>query len=243
MLNAYHVLLLILNDIISDLFLISECGLSEIDLIIIVDSSTSVGQDNYDKMLQFCKDFLGNADLDSGSVRVGVLIYSSGVEIQFNLNTHSSSADIFEAIGNIPYIYGSTNTADAIKTMRNMFNAADGDRDGVPNVGIVITDGISNINSRRTISEADGARADGIHVYSIGIGLTDTTEVDAIANQPPADNSFNVQSFEELHGLDKKIFSSFCPGKCLRFYAYQLYIFYELDALIIIFTVKLFILY
>ncbi|XP_021375359.1 uncharacterized protein LOC110464458 isoform X7 [Mizuhopecten yessoensis] len=190
----------------------SDCGISEVDLIIILDSSTSVGEENYGKMLQFCKDFLGNADLDSGSVRVGMVLYSSNVEIQFNLNDYSSSADIFAAIDKIPYVYGSTNTADAIQTMRNMFNAADGDRDGVPNVGIVITDGVSNINSRRTIPEADGARADGIHVYSIGIGLTDTTEVDAIANQPPEDNSFNVQSFDELKGLDKQIFSSFCGG-------------------------------
>ena len=79
--------------------------------------------------------------------------------------------------------------------------------------GIVVTDGVSNVNSRRTIPEADLARGDGIHVYTIGIGLTDTREVDAIANEPASENSFNVQSFDELVGLDKKIFSALCPGE------------------------------
>ena len=70
------------------------------------------------------------------------------VEIQFNLNTFNNKAELFAAVDAIPYIYGSTNTADGIMTMRNMFNANDGDRDGVPNIGIVVTDGVSNINSR-----------------------------------------------------------------------------------------------
>jgi hypothetical protein len=46
-----------------------ECGLARVDLVIILDSSTSVGDDNYLKMKNFCKDFLKNADLDSGNVR------------------------------------------------------------------------------------------------------------------------------------------------------------------------------
>lgn len=79
--------------------------------------------------------------------------------------------------------------------------------------GIVVTDGVSNINSRRTVPEANLARDEDIHVYAIGIGLTDTREVDAIANPPASNNSFNVQSFDELKGLDKQIFSALCPGK------------------------------
>jgi len=194
------------------LFYITECGLSKVDLVIVLDSSTSVGETNYNKMLQFCKDFLGNADIDSGSVQVGIVVYSTGVQKQFDLNTYTTKADMFDAIDNIPYVYGSTNTADGIASMIKMFNRNAGDRPEVPNVGIVITDGVSNINSRRTIPEADNARAAGIHVYAIGIGLTDTREIDAIANQPTEENRFNVQSFDELVGLEDRIFTSLCPG-------------------------------
>lgn len=60
----------------------SECDV-EIDMVLILDASTSVTETNFKKMLQFCKDFLRTADIDSGNVRVGVLIYSSEVCIAF----------------------------------------------------------------------------------------------------------------------------------------------------------------
>jgi collagen type VI alpha len=114
----------------------------------------------------------------------------------------------------MPYRHGSTNTADALKTMRTqMFTQANGDRPDVDNICIVVTDGVSNINSRRTIPEAEQARADGIHIYAIGIGLTDTKELDGIANKPVEENRFAVQEFSELRDMRLKIFSALCPGK------------------------------
>ena len=121
---------------------------------------------------------------------------------------------MYDAIDEIPYIYGSTNTADAIETMRSqMFTARNGDRPGVPNIGIIVTDGVSNINSRRTIPEAENARQDDIHIYAIGIGLTDTRELDAMASVPAAENSFAVNDFDELRGLENRVFSALCPGR------------------------------
>jgi hypothetical protein len=120
-------------------------------------------------MRDFCKDLVDYADVDSGSVRIGVLIYSTDVQIQFNLNEYKTTSAVKAAIDNIPYIYGSTNTADAIMTMHSrMFTRSNGDRPGVPNIGIVLTDGVSNINSRRTIPEANTARRKDIEVYAIG---------------------------------------------------------------------------
>jgi hypothetical protein len=57
------------------------------------------------------------------------------------------------------------------------------------------------------------ARADNIHIYAVGIGLRNTRELDRIASTPHTENSFNVQSFDELKGLDKKIFSALCPSE------------------------------
>ena len=39
-----------------------------------------------------------------------------------------------------------------------IFNPLRGDRPDAPNVAIILTDGVSNINSRRTIPEAETAR-------------------------------------------------------------------------------------
>ena len=193
-------------------------------MVIILDASTSVGQDNFQKMLQFVKDFLGNADIDSGNVQAGVLTYSTSFKIEFQIGQHTTTAELQEAIDKIPYTYGSTNTADALLTMATKMFTTSADRPDAPNIAVVVTDGISNINSRRTITEAINARAKNIHIYSIGIGLKDTKEVFAIATPPPEENSFNVQSFDELRGLDQKIFSSICPG--IIIYVFILHLFY-----------------
>ena len=86
---------------------------------------------------------------------MGIAIFSTEVQVEFNLNTYSTKADVYRAIDNIPYIYGSTNTADALQTMwSKMFTQEHGDRPGIPNTCIIIADGVSNVNVERTLPEA-----------------------------------------------------------------------------------------
>lgn len=190
-----------------------DCAAS-VDLVLILDSSTSVSKANFKKMLEFTKYLIEEANIDDGSVRVGVISYSTLVHVQFQLNTYNSKADVFAAIDRIPYTYGSTNSADGLRIMRTkMFSVSNGDRKDVANIAMIITDGVSNINSRRTIPEAREAHRAGIHVYAIGIGLRDTRELDAMASPPAEDNSFKVKEFSELSGLKPKLFTSVCEGK------------------------------
>ena len=51
-----------------------------------------------------------------------------------------------------------------------MFQPGYGDREGVPNVLIIVTDGESNIQNWRTLPEAQLIKDSGVHVYSIGVG-------------------------------------------------------------------------
>ena len=170
-------------------------------------------------MKDFVKDFLFGADIDGGNVRVGVIIYSTADYVQFQLNSYNKKTEVYNAIDEIPYRHGSTNTADALRTMRSvMYTQENGDRPGVDNICIVVTDGVSNINSRRTIPEAEQARADGIHIYAIGIGLTDTKELDGIASKPVEENRFAVQEFTELRDLRQKVFSALCKYLPTVFY-------------------------
>jgi len=104
----------------------------------------------------YCQFELYNRIHFSGAVRVGILSYSTEVEVHFHLNSYSTKADVFNAIDKIPYAYGSTNTAGALMTLHSvMFTSANGDREGVPNTAIVITDGVSNIDARQTIPQAE----------------------------------------------------------------------------------------
>jgi Mg-chelatase subunit ChlD len=182
-------------------------------MVFVLDASTSVTEANYEVMKDFIKYFLLHAAVNTGDVRVGIIIYSTEDYLQFHLNAYTDKLEMYDAIDAMPYRHGSTNTADALRTMRTeMFTAANGDRPDVPNVAIVITDGVSNINARRTIPEAVEAQRSGITVYAIGIGLTDTTELDGIASKPVDEYRYSVKEFTDLRDLREKVFASLCSG-------------------------------
>ncbi|XP_069108498.1 cartilage matrix protein-like [Argopecten irradians] len=165
-------------------------------------------------MLNFVKTFLQHEDIESGKVRVGVVTYSTSVSIQFHLNEHTSRHDLEKAIDGIPYQFGNTNTAGGLRTMHNvMFTAAHGDRPDADNIGIILTDGVSNIEHHLTIPEANSAKDSGITIYAIGIGLTETEELDGMASLPTDAHSFNVDDFSELDNLHDVVFDSTCEGK------------------------------
>lgn len=48
------------------LFTEDKCGLASVDLVFVVDASTSVKEENFRKQLEFMKTIVTSADIDSG---------------------------------------------------------------------------------------------------------------------------------------------------------------------------------
>ena len=72
------------------------------------------------------------------------------------------------------YIGGTTNTAHALElTWSAVFDKA-GDRAGVPNVAILITDGIPNERETDTLPQANNVKSRNIELVVVGI----TDEID-----------------------------------------------------------------
>jgi collagen type VI alpha len=191
--------------------------------VFVLDASTSVGDKNFDAILHFVSSTLTYADIDSGRVRVGAMVYSSTSLIQFNLDRYSSKTGVMRAIARIPYQHGSTNTADALNMMRTeMFRRRNGDRSDATNVAILVTDGISNIDHKLTIPAALEAHAAGVHIYTVGIGLTDTAELESISTPPSFKNTFSVQRFDQLMNLQEELSRSICAGFSVQPYTCRL---------------------
>lgn len=85
------------------------------DIVFVLDSSGSIGQTNYNKMLKFVRDVSSKFDIGADKVRIGTEIYSDRTYIQFNLNKYTDGAALDNAIANIPYKRGTTNTGQALK--------------------------------------------------------------------------------------------------------------------------------
>ena len=156
-------------------------------------------------MLDFCVQFLLQADVDY--VSVGIIAYNTNETLLFHLNSYlNSTQDIFKAMWDIrnhvpgnDHMNRTTRLADAFLTMHDkMFSAEHGDRPEVKNVVVLLTKSVSDIISNDTISEVATARDKNIHVYAIGVGFSNTTELNQISSYPHLKNIFALSGFDEL---------------------------------------------
>ena len=87
----------------------------------------------------------------------------------FTTFRYTNQSAMVKAVQNIGYTHGSTNTASALRYMRQvMYRSYNGDRELKDNVAIILTDGNSN-DKKRTIEEALRAKED-CHVIVISVG-------------------------------------------------------------------------
>jgi len=91
--------------------------------------------------------------------------------LNFYLTNFTDKRALFNAVKNIPYLDGNTNTIGGLRLMRTeIFNVANGDRVNVPNVAILITDGVPNREVDVLPDEVSLIRNSGVRV--IGVGIT-----------------------------------------------------------------------
>jgi len=91
------------------------------DVVFAIDASGSIGFDNFQRMTQFVGMVIQTLDIDSSTdgptiSRVGLVTYSDNAVLQFNLNRYRTKAALMQAV-NVPYLTGSTNTAQAVRSV------------------------------------------------------------------------------------------------------------------------------
>ncbi|CAC5419109.1 COL6A [Mytilus coruscus] len=179
----------------------ADCG-TVADIVFTLDSSGSVGKANFDKMLAFVKTMVKGFNVGQNKIRIGIQTFSNRAKVQFNLNKFADKQAVMTAIDHIPYVSGGTNTGTALKTMYSkMFTQANGDRPGIPNIGIVITDGRSN-NPPNTANEAKNLHKQNVDVFAVGIGRgIDKNELNTIATDPDNTHVMTVDNFDKLQQI------------------------------------------
>lgn len=190
--------------------------LHKADVVFMVDSSTSVGSEDFQKTQNFLKNVITNMDVGHDKVQVGVMQYSSYPTMGFPLKLYGNRGDVLHAVENLHMTSGGTNTADAIKfTTDEMFSATSGARSNVSRIAILLTNG-GTVNSHAAINAADVARQAGIGVNVVSIGNnTNQQEINAIANQPAENHVVIVSNFDQLEQKAAQILNQACNGKFL----------------------------
>ena len=180
--------------------LTTACSVNS-DIIFVLDASGSIGSSNFQTVRQFVLDFVQGLEIGPNDNQVGVIRFSSSnlVDVIFNLNTYSSKNDVLNAVSNIAYTGGSTNTHLALRLLLSQgFTTGGGARlsDGsVLRLAVVVTDGRStSFTQTMSAARAVNSFVPSINVYTIGVtNNINRVELDAIASQP--DFVFLLSSF------------------------------------------------
>ena len=185
------------------------------DLIFLVDSSTSVQGTNFMRQLMFVSSIVQRLDVHQDRVRVGVVRYNNKVYPDLHLNTYITQQDAVNAISRISHTSGGTNTARAIRYIRDVgFSRSNGGRDDARRVAVILTDGRS-ASMKATKSQSRKAHRMGIEMYAIGIGdWVNTEELNYIASDKPNwQHMYKVPGFYELPSIKDSLIEHMCPSE------------------------------
>lgn len=102
--------------------------------------------------------------------RVGMVRFSNKGNVEFYLDEYHNLEHLAARISNTGYIGGTTNTADGLELARTLvFQEKRGDRVGVANVAVLVTDGQANERENDTLREAELTKQAGLKIISVGV--------------------------------------------------------------------------
>jgi uncharacterized protein with von Willebrand factor type A (vWA) domain len=174
--------------------------------VFVIDSSESVGPENFEIIKDFVTRLVDRTTVGRNATRIGLVLYSLDVHLEFHLARHATKQEVKQAIRKMPYMGEGTYTGTAIrKATQEAFYSA---RNGVRKVAIVITDGQTD---RREPVKLDlavrEAHAANIEMYALGIvNSSDPTQADflqelnLIASDPDTEHMYLIDDFNTLPG-------------------------------------------
>uniref|UniRef100_A0A3B3UUS4 Collagen alpha-1(XXVIII) chain n=1 Tax=Poecilia latipinna TaxID=48699 RepID=A0A3B3UUS4_9TELE len=195
-----------------------KCKERPMELVFVIDSSESVGPENFEIIKDFVTRLVDRTTVGRNSTRIGLVLYSLDVLLEFSLARYLTKEDVKEAIRKMPYLGEGTYTGTAIRkaTQEAFFNA----RFGVQKVAIVITDGQTDkrdpVKLDLAVREAHAAN---IEMYALGIvNSSDPTqaeflrELNLIASDPDSEHMYLIDDYNTLP-LESKLVSKFCEDE------------------------------
>lgn len=164
------------------------------DLVIVVDSSGSIGQEHYAIALEFTTR-LAIAWADNPQNRLAFIVYSTNAQRIIGLEDNLSVQEIRDTVYSAPYL--NSGTASHLGLDLAFQQIQQSNRTTVPQNLVFLTDGASD-SSLSTKSSAERVRDAGIKAFAVGIGENVVKdELLAIAGDKP-EHVFNTDGFEDL---------------------------------------------
>ncbi|XP_040293787.1 collagen alpha-1(XX) chain isoform X1 [Bufo bufo] len=180
----------------------------EWDIILLVDSSWSVGRTNFRLVKNFLWGILSPLHISRDKIRIGLSQYSREPQTEWDLNTYSSKSEVLDAIKRVKYKGGNTFTGMAlIHVLEENLRAASGARSLAGKVLILLTDGKSQDDA---ITVSKSLKQSGIYIFAIGVKNADESELRQIASEPTELTLHMVPDFPMLSSLVGDVSRALC---------------------------------
>ncbi|XP_075228633.1 sushi, von Willebrand factor type A, EGF and pentraxin domain-containing protein 1-like isoform X2 [Lycorma delicatula] len=174
-----------------------------LELIFLVDASSSVGAENFKSELKFVKKLLADFTISSSHTRVALISFASAESVVRHID-HISVSDVSLnkcSLMNqhINYSGGATYTLGAMLQAKEIFSNS---RSGAHCALFLVTDGFSNGGDPRPVAKE--LRASGVTIFTFGISTGNRAELYDMASVPGHEHSFLLDSFNEFEALARR---------------------------------------
>ena len=95
------------------------CQNTVYDIVFVLDSSTSVGQSNFDLLKNYVSQLVTRLRIGTNLNRVAIITYGATVDRAFYLNQFTNINQLVASVLNVRYLGGSSNLAEAFRVTRN----------------------------------------------------------------------------------------------------------------------------
>ena len=176
----------------------------------VLDRSGSV-ESTFELILEVTRKVIDGLNFAGGKTRVSVTTYDSTARVQFLLNKYNQKLSVLNAIS-YDLSRGKTNTQGALRLVReDVFTSGNGDRVGVDNVLVLLSDGNSNVQTSQTLPQATAVKNANIRIISVGVGASvNAQELNSIASSPSNSNTFFTKTTADVDATADKILNLIC---------------------------------
>ncbi|BFZ22815.1 hypothetical protein BsWGS_25854 [Bradybaena similaris] len=166
----------------------------ELDLVILVDASSSIGREIFDRNFEFVYSVIRGFTLGEASTKVALETFSTSAQPVFRLT--ASTDLILQSLLNVPFVDGSSNAHLALQSARDLLSPAFGGRAGARKAVVLITNRVST-DPAAAFRVANELKAQGVNIFTLGIQPTaDSLELTGLASRVPY--NFPVPNYDTL---------------------------------------------
>ena len=192
------------------------------DLCFVIDSSGSIRDnnvagrpDNWGLQLDFLARLVDLFTIGPTATKVGAVVFSEEVNLVFTMDTFTDAQSIKDAILGLSYLGQTTNTPEGLKVTREQcFSQANGERPGILNLAIFISDGVPFPANRKDPAIREAESLKGVATV-MAIGVTDVIDrglLKTISSSPQIENQnwFVALDFSELDIIRRSVGEGTC---------------------------------